>query len=92
MRFNNVLGPAQFRMLGLVFQLTSEFGRCPRLGEIGRAYGCGKKNVELVLRRLRRAGLVTWEDGCCGTIRPTCRVEVVEAAPARGERKVRRGR
>jgi DNA-binding IscR family transcriptional regulator len=44
--------------------------------DIEQATGLSRSVVKCTLERLRRAGLVTWDDGHVGTLRSTCAIVV----------------
>lgn len=44
--------------------------------DIEEATGLTRSVVKCTLERLRRAGLVTWDDGHVGTLRSTCAIVV----------------
>lgn len=64
----DVLGPARLRVLDVVMR-----SGWTTMRDIAKELRCNHKAVDEHLHALRRRGLVTWEDGLCRTIRPTCR-------------------
>lgn len=46
----------------------------PTVRSVGRAIGLSPMTTHHHLRKLRAMGLVTWEPGTTGTLRPTCRI------------------
>jgi predicted ArsR family transcriptional regulator len=48
--------------------------------EIAAIRGVCKNAAHAQLVRLRKKGLITWEDGKCRTIVPTCTLEITEEA------------
>ena len=70
------LGRTRSRILGIVLREASR-NRCPTFQEIANECGVFINAVACHLRALRRDGLVTWELGHCGTLRPLVRFEPV---------------
>lgn len=68
---------SRWKILGLVLARHAE-GRPVTLRWLAREVGQALNNVKGHLVRLRRAGLVTWDEGYGGTLRPTCRVLTAE--------------
>lgn len=50
----------------------------PTVPAVALAAGCSRGHAHALLVELRDAGLVTWERGRSGTLRPACRVVAVE--------------
>ncbi len=68
-----VLPPSCLRMLLAICELT-DAGQPVTLHRLFRRLGISPNGVHRPLAQLRDAGLVEWEDGRQGTIRPKCRV------------------
>ena len=67
------LSPSATRVLGLILA-NSHHGRPTTYREIMILMDWASPNaVREQVKKLRDAGLVTWEPGKCGTIRPTVR-------------------
>ena len=47
----------------------------PSIRELCRRTGKTRHGIHVHLLRLRRFGLVTWDDRCAGTLRATCTYE-----------------
>jgi DNA-binding MarR family transcriptional regulator len=65
-----VLAPSHLRCLGAVLALDRETGLGVRFRDVAARLGVQEHAVQQWLERLRDAGLVTWEKGLNGTLRP----------------------
>lgn len=73
------LSSSALKVLGIVLTLYSR-GKHITVRTVANGYN-GKENVawvHLMLLKLRKAGLVAWEDGKNGTIVPTCYVRIID--------------
>jgi hypothetical protein len=69
----HTLPPAALRVLAAVCDIYGRRGRCT-IRQIAAALRLrGPAHVLALLIRLRGDGLIAYEYGKCGTIRPTCR-------------------
>lgn len=59
----------QLRVVNAIVELTGTRGYPPTLSEVARLLDCQKTDVYQKLLRLRRDGVVEWEDGKCRTLR-----------------------
>lgn len=67
-------GPNSTAILGAVYCIHAKNGRVT-VREVAKDVGRSLDYTHKVLRRLKAAGLVTWEPGTAGTLRPL--VEIV---------------
>ena len=73
------IGPTRLRVLALVVAARDR-GRTPTVKGMARQLGLRVHNgVAVHLRALRRLGLVEWDAGKGGTLRPTCRFVPADA-------------
>jgi len=79
MQFTGVrLSPSQLRTLGVIVRNAAQ-GRATILRDLARELGQGVQSLTWYYRNvlhLRKHGLVTFEPGQQGTIRPTCVLEI----------------
>ena len=61
--------PEQRALLAAIRRLTAARGFPPTRRELATATGCRVNNVQKMLLRLRRDGLVEWQEGAARTIR-----------------------
>lgn len=74
------LNPSQLRLLASILSLHKQ-GKCVSFRRVCREAGLSDNIGGYHTRQflvLKEAGLITWEDGEYGTMRPTCTLQIIE--------------